>query len=166
MTELPAQIHLTEQQLAFVRAFAERGDGDLCAAALASGYAPEFASKASSWVTRHPQLLAALHLETARRLATAAPAALQTVEQIRKGEIKDNAKVRLDAAKVVLALAGHIAPRARALDDGQAKTLGEMSLEELKATQDRLNNELASRAKAVNAHPQTIDQTQADDLLS
>lgn len=74
-------------------------------------------------------------------------------------------KLRLEASKAILDRAGHIAPRARSLNDAGQKTLGEMSLDELKATQERLNSELAARAKPVNAQPVTLDSSQDIDLI-
>lgn len=74
-------------------------------------------------------------------------------------------KIRADIAFKILDRAGHIAPRARAAGDGADKTLGEMSLDELKATQDRLQSEILARAKPVNAQSGAIVEGEAADLL-
>lgn len=164
MTQLPAQLHLTDQQSEFVRHFVAAGNGDYEAAALASGYAPSVARSAKNWVTRQPKVLAAIHLEVAKRLQEGAPIALKVLIDIAKDGAAA-AKLRLEASKAILDRAGHIAPRARALGDAGEKTLGEMSLDELKATQDRLQNEILARAKPVNAQSPTLNNTQPDDLL-
>jgi phage terminase small subunit len=154
---------LSNQEAELVRNFIASDDWEQ--SALAAGYAESTAKMAKYWATQRPAILVAIHLETARRVQTEAPAAVDTIVKIRKGEITEGAKVRLDAAKAVLDRAGHIAPRARALGDAGEKTLGEMSLDELKATQERLNSELAARAKTVSAPPGPIIDSQAIDLI-
>jgi hypothetical protein len=115
---------------------------------------------------RKPHILAAIYVETARRLRAAAPRALQTVEAIESGEIDGpGAKVRLDAAKDILARSGFVAPRAPIAGSGSEKTLAEMSLDELKRTQDRLQAELAARAKPVNAQVTPAPSDDVIDLL-
>lgn len=165
MPDLPAEIDLNDMQAALVREIVTAGDGDWEAAALRAGYAPATAKNAKSSVTRTPKLLAAVHLEVARRLQEGAPIALKVLVDLAKDE-KAPAKLRLEASKAILDRAGHIAPRARALGDAGQKTLGEMSLDELKETQARLNSELAARAKPVNAQPGTVIEHEPDDLLS
>lgn len=154
---------LSNQEADLVRNFLSLRDWE--AAALAAGYSESTAKRAGHWATQRPAILAAIYLETARRLQTAAPGALDTVCKIEKGEIVENAKVRLDAAKAILDRAGHIAPRARALGDAGEKTLGEMSLDELKATQDRLQSEILARAKPVNAPSGPVIDNEPIDLL-
>lgn len=154
---------LSDKETLLVRSFL--ACHDWTESALNAGYSESVAKLAPYWATRRPQILAAIHLETAATIVTAAPAALDTVRKIQKGEIVEGAKVRLDAAKAILDRAGHIAPRARALGDAGQKTLGEMSLDELKATQERLNSELAARAKPVNAQPVTLDSSYDVDLI-
>lgn len=138
--------------------------GDFDLGATASGYAKGGLAALKSRVTRKPAFLAAIHIETQRSLQLAAPVAQQfIVDLVRNADAP--AKLRLDAAKTLLDRAGHIAPRARALGEGQDKTLGEMTLDELKETQERLQAELASRAKPVNAQEAEATDTQAIDLV-
>jgi phage terminase small subunit len=164
MSDLPADIQLSEKQAAFVQAFVDQGSGDYIAAAKAAGYTPSVAKTSHYRVTRSPQLLAAIHLEVSRRLQEGAPIALKVLTDL-AGSAKTPEKIRLDAAKAILDRAGHIAPRARSLGDAGEKTLGEMSLDELKATQERLNSELAARAKTVSAPSGPIIDSQAIDLI-
>lgn len=161
---MPATLDLNEMQADFVRAYVTQGRGDYVAAALEAGYSESVAKRTQYWVTRSPQILAAIHLEVAKRLQDAAPIALKVLTDLAKDD-KTPQKLRLEASKAILDRAGHIAPRARALGDAGQKTLGEMSLDELKATQERLNSELAARAKPVNAPPVTLDSTQDIDLI-
>lgn len=134
-------------------------------AALTLGYKPEGISELKSTVTRKPEWIAVLHIETARRVVSLAPSALETIDQVKKGEIKEGAKVRLDAAKIILDRAGIIPPRAKPHSDGSEKTLGEMSLDELKSTQERLEREIESRARQVKAQELPASDDQASDLL-
>jgi hypothetical protein len=156
---------LSEMELALVRNMVSTPNAPFEHNALAAGYGKGAISSLKFRVTRKPAFIAALHLETARRVQQLAPGALETVQEIERGAIVWNAKVRLDAAKVILSIAGHIAPRARALGEGQDKTLGEMTLDELKETQERLQAELASRAKPVDAQQTGPIDTQPIDLM-
>jgi|WetSurMetagenome_2_1015567.scaffolds.fasta_scaffold491022_1 phage terminase small subunit len=167
--DLAKTTHLNERQAAFVAAYVADCTGgktpDSRAAMIKAGYSESYAHAEHNKVMRQPEVLAAIHLETARRIHALAPAALATIDEVRSGVITEGAKVRLDAAKVLLDRAGHIAPRARALGDGTEKTLGEMSLDELKVEQERLQSEILARAKVVNAQPDDATSDQAIDLL-
>lgn len=162
MTE---QLHLDARQAAFVREFVAQGGGDPRPAMLKAGYDEAYAQREQNSLTRKPEVLAAIHIETARRVFALAPGSLETVKSIERGTITEGAKVRLDAAKTILAIAGHIAPRAKAQGDGQERTLSEMTLDELKEKQDQLQGEILARAKPVNAQPAAIPAPQALDLL-
>lgn len=164
MPSIPEIFHgLTEQERALVCGLVCGLDFE--PAARAAGYAESGIPSLKSRVTRKPEFQAALHVEMARRLNELAPDALETVRQVKKGLITEGAKVRLDAAKIILDRAGYIAPRARIQGDGTEKTLGEMSIEELKATQDRLQQEIEARAKTVKAQELPPSTDQASDLL-
>ena len=155
-------LDLDEKQAAFVAKLLETGDEK--AAAVAAGYTEMGATKASGNLMRQPQVLAAIHLAVARRLVSGAPIALGVVYEILR-DTKAGTKVRLDAAKLLLDRAGHIAPRARQVDDGAGKSLNEMSIEELRETQDRLQSEILSRAKTVGAPSGVVAASEDDDLL-
>lgn len=166
--ELAAQVRLNERQAAFVVAYVEAGGGDYAAikaAMLKAGYAESSAEQGHRTVMRQPEVLAAIHLETARRIHELAPAALSTINEIRNGTISEGAKVRMEAAKIILDRAGHIAPRAAALGSEGEKTLGEMSLDDLKREQERLQAEILARARPVNAQHDDATDNQAIDLI-
>jgi hypothetical protein len=57
--------------------------------------------------------------------------------------------IRLGAAKTLLDRAGYIAPKAKDESVDRAKALNEMTTEELRAAADRLDAEIANRAKHV-----------------
>jgi hypothetical protein len=164
MSDLATLAQIDEQQAEFVRIFVERGDGDYSAAARAAGFSSSREKTAQKWATQTPAIIAAVHIEVARRLQAGAPLALKVIESIVRDETAPQ-KIRLDAAKTLLDRAGHIAPRARVQGDGQERTLGEMSLDELKATQERLQAEIQSRAKAVDAQTIDVETAKPVDLL-
>lgn len=165
MASLVEQFRLAAREAAFVVAFVAGGGKDAGAAMLEAGYSESYARTEQNNLTRRPEIVAAIYIETQRRIQRLAPGAIDTVKSIESGTITEGAKVRLDAAKTILAMAGHVAPRAKAQGDGQERTLSEMSLDELKEKQDQLQGEILARAKPVNAQPMAGNTDQAVDLL-
>lgn len=151
---------LTDKQAAFIRHFVLTGDKIV--AVRAAGYDSGDNPQAAAYdLLRSPQVMAALRLELARALQESAVLAFGVVHHIAKDE-KMPAKVRLDAAKTLLDRAGHVAPRARA-ETGIDLPLNEMSVNELRDLADKLDSELASRAKDVSpANPAAIEDQAAD----
>jgi uncharacterized small protein (DUF1192 family) len=142
---------LVDRQAEFVRRILD-GEHEQ-AAALNAGYNSE---SAGFRLVRLPQVAQAIHLELSRRLTTAAaPLAYRVGMSLLKDE-KTAARIRADIALKFLSMAGH-----GAKEGGNAshdKPLAEMTSSELhsylernQAEIDRLEAELASRAKDVNA---------------
>lgn len=152
------RLALDERESAFVGLVA--AGRDPVDAARAAGYGDSTARNIRASVMRRPDVLAALHLEVARAIANDAPIARKVIMEIIQDKTA-SAKVRGDLAVKVLGLTGHIAPRAKAAGDANEKPLNEMTVEELKTIRDRLEDELAGRAKPVNAPsaptPRVID---------
>lgn len=160
---LATQFQLTERQGAFVAAYAKSSLGT--ASAIEAGYAPEWAAVEANRLLRLPIVSAALQFEVRRRITVLAPMALGVLEHLARNEqVAD--KVRLDAAKTLLDRAGHIAPRAKADSMGADLPLNEMTTAELRSLADKLEGEIAGRAKPVNAANAAPAPDQAVDLLS
>lgn len=157
-----AEFKLTDKQARFVDVLLATGD-EATAMAEAGYVGGEFASVAAR-VTRSPELLAAIQMAVGRRLIEGAPIALKVLQDM----VKDTGtpgKLRLDAAKTLLDRAGHVAPRAKQADSGAGKALNEMSIDELREQHDRLEAEIANRAKPVNAPGETGGELDSADLL-
>jgi hypothetical protein len=90
-----------------------------------------------------------------------APASFAVLRELRD-DVDISPKVRFDCARTLLDRAGHVAPRAT-IDRNQAdKPLHELSTDELRTMADRLEGELAERAKPVisaRAAPERDDDT-------
>jgi Phage terminase, small subunit len=157
-TSLPAVLKLDEQEARFVAEMAQCGD--LATSVVNVGYKASNPKDFGRRLMRRPQVLAALQIEVARLLLEDS-AVGRTVARKLMEDVAVNPKIRADLALRFMNMAGHIAPRARQAGDGPGKSLHEMSIEELRETQDRLQNEILSRAKVIAA-PSGVD-TQADD---
>lgn len=84
-------------------------------------------------------------------LANAVPELLGTLMLLASKRNK-SPKVRLDAAKTLLGMAGVVAPKA-ATARGADRSLHELDLAELQAMRDQLDNEVAGRAKVIVQAP-------------
>jgi phage terminase small subunit len=135
---------LTERQSNFVASFVESGDAHN--AALEAGYSPATARTAGTEILCVPHVAQAVARAVAQRLAMSVPMALAVIEELSSNK-NISPKVRLDASKAILDRAGFVPPRAAAnrIDEPE-KSLHEMSLDELKALANRLDDELAGRA--------------------
>lgn len=141
---------LNERQAEFVKQIMTGVAPTLAAAA--SGYA----EASSTYLLSQPQIAAALHQAVQQALRADAPVNLQVLRKIRDDD-KAPAGVRSDIAVKLLRFAGHIEPT-KAGDGQPQKTLSEMTTDELRdyraANQieiERLESELASRAKVISA---------------
>ena len=124
--------------------------GDSTASAAACGYQDKSAAIMGWRMLRTPHVLAAIHAEIARALVSDAVLERGVAVSLLKDETTP-AKLRADLAIKLLDRAGHVTPRAKSREDGADRTLHEMSRDELLAQKARLEDEIASRARAINA---------------
>ena len=151
---------ITSKQLAFVQALIQTGSRNK--AIEASGYrflGPEQAMQALN----SPAVMHALRMETSRKLLQYAPAALNVLLSIMKDKTAPKG-VRVDAAKAVLDRSGFIAPRQGA-QQGETKSLNEMTTADLRSFISAGESELAGRAKDVSAPEALVVHMQVSDLL-
>lgn len=145
MAGLPTPQTLNDKQRHFVRLAA--ASGDLSGSALKAGYAE---AEDGQRLTELPQVAAAIADELRRVLETKlAPRAFRVLELILKDR-RSGARVRVDAAKILLDRAGY-APRPMAVDSLDGRQLSDLSQAELKAIVGKLEDELADRATPVSA---------------
>lgn len=158
--EIAAKYELTEKQAAFVSHVSEGVDPTQ--AATLAGYGN---SSRAHELIRAPLVLAAIHTEVRRRLVAGAPIALAVIERL----IKDDTtppKIRLDAAKTLLDRAGHIAPRAITDKSQHELALHEMSISDLRQLADKLEGEIAGRAKDIGGADSAPTGTQAAEVAA
>lgn len=149
---------LSEKNIVFARLLSE--NGDIPAAAKAAGVTRSYAYD----LVRTPAVQAAVAAEVRRKLTIGAPVALSTlIEVVSDKSVSPGTRVK--AATAILDRAGFVAPRAAPLGSGVEKTLNEMSIDELKDLAAKLEDELAGRAKAINAPPKQDAPSQASDML-
>jgi hypothetical protein len=151
MSALVARFGLNERQAAFLKIYLK--DGRPGPSALAAGYAHEHDGYR---ILATPNVIAAVHAEVQRQLVVDdAPASLRVLRRIRDDDTAP-ARVRADIGLKMLALGGHVIKA----DKGNApgKQLSEMTQSELlayieknQAELDRIESELAARAKDVSA---------------
>lgn len=160
-----APIELDAKAQALVDAYATSGDWNESAAI--AGYAKKDQKDIAKQASRSPAVLAAVYVEIGRRLVAGAAIGYKVLIDVAKhpGDTAADRKLRLEAAKELLKLGGHVGPRAKAADDGGSKQLHEMSLDDLKAHRDALSTMIADRAKGVSAPQPSADDSQAIDLL-
>jgi len=141
---------LTEQQATFVRHIGA-GESPVRAAEMA-GYSEGQIAHA---LLRNPNVLRAVHIETARLLVADGPTNFKVLRKIRDDETAPKG-VRADVAIKLGRLAGHVEPTKAA--ETHEKPLSEMTAEELRQYVersqreiDRMEGELAARATPVSA---------------
>lgn len=150
----------TPQQRAFVDEII--GGSDIGEAAAKAGYGNENSGAIGSAMLQHPAILAAVQIGVAKQLALAAPVALKLLKRFVADETIDK-RLRVVCAKTLLDRAGHIAPKAIAASSGAVVPLNEMTMTDLRALADKLEGEIAGRAKEVSSaskaakQPQTIE---------
>lgn len=134
-------------------------------AAELAGYAKEGADLEAKRLLRHPAILAAVQIGIARRLATGAPMALSVLQEFAMNQAM-HPKIRLDAAKTLLDRAGYISPKAVAASNGASVPLNEMSMADLRTLADKLEGEIAGRAKEVSSAKAAPTKAQTlDDIM-
>lgn len=133
-------------------------------AALAAGYPESSAGVAASRLLRNPKVLQTLHIELSRALQCDATMARAVIARMANDETM-HPKIRLDAAKTLLDRAGHIAPRAAASKDASEISMHEMSTDELRSLANKLEDEIAGRAKDVSSAIEAPSETQAIDII-
>lgn len=166
---------LTEQQGRFIHALLASGDKK--AAYLDAGYsdAGKNTAQKSATLLRQPMVVAALHAELGRQLAVDAVIArrvamglLLNTDLDERGSWIVSAKTKADLAIKIMRIAGHVEPRAAIADNGPVKTLSEMSTEELRSRAEQLEEEIAARARPINAVPSANpvpDDTEIIDIV-
>lgn len=145
-TEIAARHELTAMQAEFVRNVSSGLEPSQ--AVMLSGYSSANVHSRAHDLLRAPHVRAAIHTEIRNKLVAGAPVALAVIERL----IKDDTtppKIRLDAAKTLLDSAGHIAPRAIMDKATHELALHEMTIDDLRQLAERLEGEIAGRARDV-----------------
>ena len=134
---------LTEKQGRFVAAYVANG-GQAQAAAEAAGYQ---AAGSEGWrLMQIPHVQTALHDARQKKLSNLATSGLALIEGIIRGTEEAPVKIRFEASKFVIQLAGHVAPKAGDAQETDEKPMEEWTIEELEAFVRR-GEEAAKRAK-------------------
>ena len=154
---LAKQWGVSESAAFFVQKLAE--SGSIADACRTSGVAQSYGYE----LVRDPRVQAALALEVRRKLAVGGALGVKVLLEL--AEKATSERVRADCAKALLDRAGFVAPRAAAPGAGLDKTLNEMTIDELKDLAAKLEDEIAGRAKQVNAPAIQGPPTQVPDLL-
>jgi len=145
---------LNAQQRAFVESFIEHGDARR--AAKEAGYKETVVRTADLQMLGAPRIAFAIAMAARGRLARAVPMALNTLEYLAQNAQSE--KVKLDASKAILDRAGLVPPAPPKEDKNMVeKPLNEMTVEELRALADKLEGELAGRAKDVTPDSDVVD---------
>lgn len=137
----------TLSQKVFVEEIAAGADKN--AAALKAGYSDARPDSEAWRLLQQPAILAAIQMAVSRRLAAGAGAAVRVLQDFLVDETLDK-RLRVVCAKTLLDRAGHIAPKAAAAASGSSVPLNEMSMTDLRALADKLEGEIAGRAKDVS----------------
>lgn len=154
---------LTAAQRVFVDRLAEGCDKS--EAIIKAGYKDEKPEREAWRLLQQPQILAALQIQVARRLAVGAAVARKVLHDIMVDESVDK-RLRAACAKDLLNRAGFIAPKAQEARKGAETPLNEMSTTELRALADKLEGEIAGRAKEVSSAKVAPRATQAiEDII-
>jgi phage terminase small subunit len=154
---------LTSQQQAFVELSAS--GIDIALAAEYAGYSKDRAQEEGKRLLRDPAIITAVHVAMARELAISAPVALRVLREF-AGDAAVDKRIRLAAAKTLLDRAGWIAPKAVAASQGGVVPLNEMNMTQLRELADKLEGEIAGRAKEVSSATVAPSDTQAiDDII-
>ena len=120
-----------EQQAVFVTEYVATG-GNGAKAARRAKYSKKSAAQVAYQLLQKPHILVAIHAEQARQICgEIATLAVHVLLGILKDKTAKDS-VRLDAAKIGLALAGHVSPKAPEPDDGhQDRPMSEWTSVEL-----------------------------------
>ncbi len=164
---MPADRALSKEFTVMQRAFALHiAQGfDPKDAAIKAGYSIVSAREIAYDLLQSPAILVAVQISVAQQLASAAPAALKLLRDVVQDERCDK-RLRVVCAKTILDRAGHIAPKAAAPGAAGDVPLNEMSMTDLRALADKLEGELADRAKDVSSARRAPNKAQAiEDII-
>lgn len=153
-----SQQGLTAEQEAFVSA--RLGGASLKDALAKAGYAPD------AWlrVVGDPAVLAALEHGVKAAMQDAAIDAFTTLKRISlTGSSAD--RVRSDAARTILLMAGHVPPM-REKTKHKSANLADMNADALRALVDQIQGELGARATPVGAPNEPTSSDKRADLLA
>ena len=153
---------LTDKQADFVRFHGQGMNGTQ--AAIACGFPKSSASQRAYELLHTPHVLAAISTAARRRLISDAPTSIRVLQYLRDNATSE--KVRVEAARTLLDRAGLIAPRAAAPDTSREVSLHEMSLADLRELAEKLESELAGRARDVGAPLAPAVESQPLDALA
>lgn len=146
--EMALTKEFTPSQQAFITEIAKGLDPE--DAAIQSGYSP-LSARVIAWdLLQQPQILAAVQIAVARQLAAAAPLALRVLKEF-VADVTLDKRLRVVCAKTLLDRAGHIAPKAAAAGQAGDVPLNELSMADLRQLADKLEGEIAGRAKDVSS---------------
>lgn len=153
----------TEQQFAFIKGMI--AGRDKRTAGIEAGYSPENVSPIVWALLQQPAIVAAIQIGVARDLAIGAGVANRVLQEFVADATLDK-KLRFACAKTILDRAGHVAPKAVAPGKAGETPLNEMSMTDLRQLADKLEQEIAGRAKDVSSAIKAPKDTQAiDDII-
>lgn len=163
--EIALHHKFTEQQKAFASALVS-GLSPVDSAR-AAGYTETTAPSAASTLMQQPAILAMVQIYAARELSLGAPGAIKLLRRfVDDADGTWDPKIRLAAANSILNRAGHIAPKAAEQGKAGETPLNEMTMGELRDLADKLEGEIAGRAKEVSSTKPAPHVTQAiDDII-
>lgn len=155
----------TALQAAFVEAYLDGNNATQ--SALLAGCAPSWAPQAGSQYLKDPSVNFAIVKGAVKRLARRVPLAINVLDWLAQNAASE--KVRLDAAKTILSLAGIVAPKAPN-PTAPEPSLNEMSIEQLRAMVTRhearvaiIEDEIVDRAKPIG---DALKSDQAHDAVA
>lgn len=154
-------IELTELQRAFVAAFVASGGKNATDAAREAGYSAESARTEAWRLLRKPHVQAAIRAERTRAIGTEGGTLAWSVINGILGDERAPHGVRFEAAKFVLGVAGHVAPRAADAQGDDRDAVEDMSLEELNEFIRRGEEKIRLR-KAATESAESVDADAAD----
>lgn len=141
-------IELTKKERELVDDYLHTGDWLL--SAINGGYPKTEAKALAKAASNSPAMLAAVYVEIGKRLVEGAAVGFKVVLDMAK-DPDAHPKLRLAAAKELLKLGGHVAPKAKSLENTGGKQLHELSLDDLKRQRDALEGAIADRSLPVIA---------------
>lgn len=141
-------IELTKKEQELVEDYLQTGDW--AESALNCGYSKSEARYLKKVASNSPAMLAAVYVEIGKRLVEGAAVGFKVVLDMAK-DPECHPKLRLEAAKELLKLGGHVAPKAKSLENAGEKQLHELSIDDLKRQRDTLESAIADRSRPVIA---------------
>jgi hypothetical protein len=148
--ELVSPIKFDKRQAEFVRLYIETGDRYV--AAKSAGYS-EGTAKNATQLLNQPNIAFAITAVARYRLASKVPMALAVLEHLAEHAVSE--RVRMESATRLLDRAGLAPPKALDERRDPEKPIHELSISELRAKADQLEQELAARARDITPDPTT-----------